>query len=250
MTVIRKPLTSTLVLVCLAAVSCGAEALAAAAVAPGTSRVSTMLKKYNEVWDTPSKNQQGSMPIGNGAIGLNVWVEQNGDLLFYIARTDSFSGNGRLLKLCRVRVALDPNPFAENNPFRQELRLADGEIAITAGAEGKAARLRVWVDANRPVIHVEADTDQPLESKVSLEVWRTARRELGDSTSEGSGRGERESARGIPPRVPVIVEPDTILPAHNNTIRWYHRNEKTCYPVTLTNQHLGKCICPFSQEVQ
>ncbi len=242
MTVIRKPLTSTLVLVCLAALPCGAEALAAAPVDLGTSRILAMLKKYNEVWDTPSENQQGSMPIGNGAIGLNVWVEKNGDLLFYIARTDSWSGNGRILKLGRVRVALAPNPFTEGNSFRQELRLADGEIAVTAGTEGKTVRLRVWVDANRPVIHVEVDADQALTSNVILEVWRTARRELGDNRSEGSGRGERESARAIPPNLPVVVEPDMILPAHNNTIRWYHRNEETCYPVTLTNQHLGRLL--------
>jgi alpha-L-fucosidase 2 len=98
--------------------------------------VSIQLEKYNEVWETPSKNEQGSMPIGNGEIGLNVWVEENGDLLFYIGRTDCWSGNGRILKLGRVRVSLDPNPFAAGTTFRQELRLKDGEIVINAGADG------------------------------------------------------------------------------------------------------------------
>ena len=122
--------------------------------------VFTRLEKYNDVWETPSKNEQGSVPVGNGEIGLNVWVEENGDLLFYIARTDSWSGNGRLLKSGRVRLSLDPNPFTTGTPFRQELRLKDGEIVINAGAEVKQVRLRVWVDANHPVIHVEADGDQ------------------------------------------------------------------------------------------
>ena len=42
------------------------------------------LEQYNVVWETASKDSSGSMPIGNGDIGLNVWVEEDGDLLFYI----------------------------------------------------------------------------------------------------------------------------------------------------------------------
>jgi hypothetical protein len=38
------------------------------------------------VWQSPSKASTGSMPIGNGDIGANVWVEQNGDLVFYISK--------------------------------------------------------------------------------------------------------------------------------------------------------------------
>ena len=47
------------------------------------------IKKYDVVWDVPSKNSSGSMPLGNGDIGINLWVEEDGDLLFYISKTDS-----------------------------------------------------------------------------------------------------------------------------------------------------------------
>jgi len=30
------------------------------------------------------------MPLGNGDIGLNVWTEPGGDLLFYISKTDAW----------------------------------------------------------------------------------------------------------------------------------------------------------------
>ena len=63
------------------------------------------------VWTTPSNDSTGSMPIGNGDIGANVWVAQNGDLVFYLSKTDAWSENARLLKLGKVRVALTPNPF-------------------------------------------------------------------------------------------------------------------------------------------
>ena len=48
------------------------------------------LSEYNIVWESPSKDHHGSMPIGNGDIGLNVWVEKNGDLSFYIGKTDAW----------------------------------------------------------------------------------------------------------------------------------------------------------------
>jgi hypothetical protein len=73
------------------------------------------------------------MPIGNGDIGLNVWVEEGGDLLFYLAKTDAWSETARLLKLGRVRVKSSPNPLVKGQPFRQRLRLGSGEILVEAG---------------------------------------------------------------------------------------------------------------------
>ena len=81
------------------------------------------LDRSNVVWTSPSLNSSGSMPLGNGDIGLNVWVEQDGDLLFYISKTDAWSDSCRLLKLGRVRVKLSPNPFMKGLPFVQTLRL-------------------------------------------------------------------------------------------------------------------------------
>ena len=92
--------------------SMGNSASAAEAKAEGASADDPLaeLDRYNVVWDSPSQNAAGSMPIGNGEVGLNVWVETNGDLLFYISRTDTWSECNRLLKLGRVRVT----PHAES----------------------------------------------------------------------------------------------------------------------------------------
>ena len=70
------------------------------------------------------------MPIGNGDVALNVWVEprpddaKNEDLLFYIAKADSVNENSQLLKLGRVRISFDPNPFVEGS--RISSRIAAG----------------------------------------------------------------------------------------------------------------------------
>jgi len=93
------------------------------------------LSQYNVVWGTPSKGSSGSMPIGNGDIGLNVWVEEGGDLLFYISKTDAWSENARLLKLGRVRVKLLPNPFEKGMPFKQTLKLR--QLKVTPRSRAK-----------------------------------------------------------------------------------------------------------------
>jgi hypothetical protein len=86
------------------------------------------LDDYNVRWDSPSRDASGSMPIGNGEVGLNVWVEENGDLLFYIARTDAWSEISRLLKLGRIRIRLSPSPLEGGTFFLQELNLRQGHI--------------------------------------------------------------------------------------------------------------------------
>src|SRR6478752_5455755 len=66
---------------------------------------------HDVVWDSPSADAKGSMPIGNGDIGANVWVEPNGDLVLLIAKSDSFDEFNRLLKLGRIRIKTTPALF-------------------------------------------------------------------------------------------------------------------------------------------
>ena len=79
------------------------------------------------------------MPIGNGDIGLNVWVESSGAVDFYIGKTDAWSdpvtsdtnGNSlNLYKLAGARVTLNPNPLSSGTgtPFAQLLMLHSGEM--------------------------------------------------------------------------------------------------------------------------
>lgn len=123
-------------------------------------------EKYNVVWDSPGGNSFGSMPLGNGDIGLNVWVEKNGDLLFYISKVDAFDAGHRLPKLGRVRLRLDPPLPVEG--FSQTLSLIDASVLVRAGD----VELRIWADACRPVIRVEAGSGMPRLATISLESLR------------------------------------------------------------------------------
>lgn len=121
------------------------------------------LDKLNVAWDSPSKDSLGSMPLGNGDIGLNVWVEPNGDLLFYVSKVDAFDASHQLPKLGRVRVRFDP-ALAVTTGFRQELKLRDGAIEITANIPNQATRILLWVDANSPVVRVQGTSSAAMLS--------------------------------------------------------------------------------------
>ncbi len=209
-----------------------AAALLSALALGAEAEMSTGPERYDVVWTSPSKSSSGSMPLGNGDVGLNVWVEEGGDLLLYISKADAWSENCRLLKLGRVRVKLSPNPFTKGAPFEQALRLRDGEIVIRAGEDAAAAAIRVWVDANRPVIRVETENPRGHTAQVDLELWRTKPRQL-------KGQ-ELHSAYGMSRAPhPVIVEPDTVVSAGADRLVWYHRNERSIWPETLNVQGLA-----------
>jgi len=160
----------------------------------------TDVDDYNVVWTSPSEDQAGSMPLGNGSTGLNAWIEPNGDLLFYISRTDSWGGDGELLKLGRVRVQLDPAPSTED--FLQTLSLKDGSLKARYGG----AELRLWVDANNPVIHAEISGTKPTSATASIELWRKNK------------------------------DADSVLENQKGQIGWYHRNSYSDKPAQLAKQ--------------
>lgn len=178
-------------------------------------------------------NSLGSMPLGNGDIGLNVWVEKSGDLLFYIGKTDAWSENGRLLKLGRVRVSLSPNSYAPGGAFRQVLKLKEGLIEICTGeGSGKVVR-RIWVDANHPVIDVEIESRIPVQATVSLEAWRRVRRHIVREDEAGSAYGLHGNGGEL-----IVVEPDSILPRQPGRIVWFHRNVRSLWRQNLVLQGL------------
>ena len=193
------------------------------------------MDQYDVVWDTPSEDCHGSMPLGNGDIGLNVWAEQDGDLLFYISKNDSWDENCRLLKLGKVRVSLSPNPFAAGQPFEQTLHLNGGEIIFRAGSGEGETTLRVWVDANRPVIRVDVQSAAPSDVKVQLESWRTERRRLDPAELSMS-----VGPTGHEP--PIFVDPDIFVPDQNNRVLWYRRNTDSIWPGNLKLQSLDELI--------
>lgn len=184
-------------------------------------------ERYDVVWDSPSEEARGSMPLGNGDISLNAWVEAGGDLQFYIGKTDSWDDNGRLLKIGRVRFRLEPAPAIAAGQFLQTLRLRDGTLEVRFGQDEAAVVVQVWVDARHPVIHATAESRRPLAVTALAEIWRTVPYELPNLECSDVNNG-RPREDGKP--VPTIVEPDTVLTNQTERIGWYHRNVKSVGP--------------------
>ncbi|MEI8042252.1 MAG: DUF5703 domain-containing protein [Verrucomicrobiota bacterium] len=215
---------------------CFSLILAAFAVLSGQAAMGAgnPVDAYNVAWATPSKNSSGSMPLGNGEVGINLWVEAGGDLLFYISRTDAWDEHARLVKLGRVRVKLSPNPFANATSFRQELRLRQGEAVIVAGE----TQIRVWVDSNRPVIWLEATSKSAFDTEARVELWRTEKHAVAPaeaSAVDGFGKGERP-----------LVYPDTVAESQPDWVVWYHRNTTSLFPATMNLQGLARLLPEFS----
>src|SRR5271155_2347882 len=142
---------------CLVAFAGATECLLTGVARAADFDLGAHLDACNVTWDTPGPSSQQSMPIGNGDIGLNLWVEPSGDLVFYIGKTDSWASSTHdLMKIGGIHVSMNPSPMSPGAPFVQVLKLHESEIDIKEGAGAGEIDLRVWVDANHPVIRVEA----------------------------------------------------------------------------------------------
>jgi hypothetical protein len=158
-------------------------------------------------WTSPGKDENDSMPLGNGDLAANVWTEANGDLVILLAKSDAWSETGDLVKLGRVRIHFDANPFSADR-FSQTLNIADGSIVIRDGASS----IRIWTDANNPALHTEIHLARPAKVRASLELWR---------------QGSRA---------------DTVMPAKKGQLTWYHRNDTSVYPQIMAKEHLEPLI--------
>ena len=133
------------------------------------SKNSSSVSQYNIDWDTQSKDVTGSMPLGGGNLGLNVWVE-NDDVLFYIGHSDSRLENQKLIKLGRLRLKMNPSPFKKK--FSQQLNLLQSSILLKGETDnGKPVKLKLWVDSFKPVVHAELESDEPLTIEIGYESW-------------------------------------------------------------------------------
>jgi alpha-L-fucosidase 2 len=179
-------------------------------------------------WETPSGKSLHSIPLGNGEIGINAWVEPPGDVVFYVARTDAWSEQGRLLKLGRLRLSFDPAPF-HSEVYRESLDLSSATVVVHAGLPGSQITVRLWVDAHLPVVRVEVTSEQPIGLSAMVELWRTEPRELtGEELQFGLHGGPHSYVEG----------PDTRLAPRDERLVWFHRNQSSVWSASLELQGL------------
>jgi len=182
------------------------------------------ISRYNVVWNSPSKDATGVMPIGNGDIAAGVYAIENGDLFLLLAKNDAYNYLGDIIKTGRVRVSLKPNPFETGKPFRQTLDLATGSIRI----EADGVTMRIWADANRPAYHIEIDSPHDVAVTAQPEFWQ---------------RFDNCAHNGVKP---TAEPPQDVRVERNGKILWYYSvGERSVYPDDLKHYEVEHMAASF-----
>ena len=180
---------------------------------------------YNVVWNSPSENAAGSMPIGNGEVGANFWVEPSGDMVFYISRTDAWSETGELYKLGRIRVSTKP-AITSAGDFCQTLDLKNGCINL----RGAGMNLSFFIDSESPTIYLTGTASTAVETSVKAEIWRTKEEYV-------EPQDLFRTAKGYPDSEVFKKYPDHVM-NEQGALMVYHHNKCSFYDEVLDAEEL------------
>ncbi len=189
------------------------------------------LDRYNVVWTSPSAGPNGSMPLGDGRFGINVWAEPSGDVLVLLGHTDAWDETCNLLKLGRLRIRLSPVAI---KPFRQELHVAGNQTIIDLGE----SRITFSMPIGAATLDVRVENPSPVSVSVTAEVWRNADRVIKTQT------GDLFKRLDGPNPYPTVISPDEVL-QHDHALIWCHHNrprENDAYTINMKLQGLGGCL--------
>lgn len=193
------------------------------------------LSDYDVVWDSPSKDAAGSMPIGNGELVLNTWVEEaTGDLMILFGRTDTLSEISRILKIGRLRIHIGNGIWAKKG-FRQRLNLKQGKIEF----KGEGHSLELIVDSEQDVFHLKGTSQLGTPVVVTAENWRNKPRVL-----EPWENVSAWSMKDAP--FPLVESADRFFqPTDKSRLVWFHRNLTSAVPTLLKLQSLQNLAGTF-----
>ena len=191
------------------------------------------ISRYNVIWNSPSKDATGVMPIGNGDIAAGVYAIENGDLYLLLAKNDAYTYMGDIFKTGRVRVSLKPNPFKAGKPFRQILDLATGSILI----EADGVTLRIWADANHPVFHIEINSPGEIAVTAQSDLWKRIDHTVFNETKYYTALGGWQT--DAEPTQDVRMETE-------RKILWYFPvGDRSIYADDLKYYHVGQMSSKF-----
>ena len=93
----------------LAAVGIASSVAAASQPPPGWPSDFNVRWTERHAW--PQHGALGSVPIGSGRSGANVWADDDG-VQILLSATEAYSEYSQLMKLGQLSLMLEPNPFA------------------------------------------------------------------------------------------------------------------------------------------
>lgn len=192
---------------------------------------------YDVVYNKAGTDFNAAMPTGNGDIAVNVWTENERDIIILIAKNDAWDENSILCKIGKLRITLPgKTSFKYDVNFSQRLKLKDSEIIIKTTED----EICIRVDACNPVIYIESKSQTAKDLTITMESWRKTERPISWETTVG------ELFKNLygPDPYPTIMYPDTVVD-EKDAIVWYHCNRKLendGFEINMKLQGLGGYI--------
>lgn len=174
------------------------------------------------VWTSPSDDSSGSMPVGGGDIGMNVWVDKFDNATHCLfGQSGWFDENNTLLKAGRLLI----RPKNQYEPLvEQRLCVEKGSMLIRY----ENTYIEIWVDVWKPVIHIIASG--PIQ--VEYENWRNIDRPVTRNVNQ------QTSWKWISP-TGCYTRKDSIMQHVDGSITFWHQNEnETIFDYTVKQQQL------------
>ena len=182
-------------------------------------------------WTTPSTNSAGSMPVGGGGVGLNVWCDAEGTIHFYLSQSGTFDENNTMLKL--GRFALNAFPEWKADDFAQTLHLETGAMTLSQGD----VTVTLLCDVFKPVVHVEVDAKQKMLPVLSYQSWRT------HDEAFSQAEGQQSSWKWLVPKQAdpkrIVTRRDSIEAAPSQLTFFHQNRSTTVFEYTVHDQQLG-----------
>lgn len=199
--------------------------------------ISERLRELNVCYDRPGKDHLDAMPTGNGDVAINVWTENEHDVIILIAKNDAWDESSVLCKIGKIKIHIpSEKALHEDESFFQELDLEKSLITIRTEEDV----LTLWVDIHSPVVHAHLVSKSKKKITISLEWYRKEDQPLPWKTNAGSIFRNLE---GEDP-YPSMVYGDTLVD-HERALAWYHWNEERVpdpFKVNMELQGLGDFI--------
>ena len=174
----------------------------------------------------PMRDGLESIPLGNGEIGANVWMEEDGALRLLLSRGDAWSESCRLRKTGLYALSLSPNPFEKGAEFH--FSLADATLYIRA----EGVEIRLYMDANAPCLRLRVKSASPTDVRLRLINYRDQPHIWSD---DHSNYHMQHSPVSFPESADAIFSGPGV-------VGQYHFNDVSCYEYSMRLQSLDRAL--------
>lgn len=179
------------------------------------------ISKSNVTYHMLGVSDRSAMPIGNGVLGASVWVEQDGNICFYLSRSDAITELDRTVKLGMYRISFQHPCFIEGS-YTQTLSLTEGCIHFT----GKNCTAKLWIDCEEDALYLEGTFFDSNHAFANYINWRTA-----------------PWVHGTPyPKEDPVCESADICKCTQDEALFYHHNTDSMVFSAAKLQELDDCL--------